>query len=168
MLLVRVLGDQDHEKGRHQLIIWCAKRYWKLGTHEKYYRLRDAGDTSVWDCDAVSKCGGSTLLPSPQSAEDQFVIDLGATRSEQSNLFTHTLGVSRRESEHDVLATEKTTDNVHRSLISEFRTRCALRRNARDDRSGLAWVRYSFGKARPSWPISARPQWIDRMTHGAG
>jgi len=65
MLLVRVLGDEDHEEGRHRLIIWCAKGYCKLGTHEEYHRVSDVGDTSVWDCDALSKCGGSALLPSP-------------------------------------------------------------------------------------------------------
>ena len=65
MLLVRVLGDQDHEEVRHRLMIWRAKRYWELGTREEYHRVGDAGETSVWDRDAVSNCGGSTLLPSP-------------------------------------------------------------------------------------------------------
>jgi len=43
---------------------------------------------------------------------------MGATRSEPGDLFARALGVSRREPEHDVLAREKTTENVHRSLIS--------------------------------------------------
>jgi hypothetical protein len=30
---------------------------------------------------------------------------------------THPLGVNRRKPEHDVLAREKTTENVHRTLI---------------------------------------------------
>jgi hypothetical protein len=118
VLLVRVLGDEDHEEGRHRLIIRCAKRYWKGSTHEQHHRVSDAGDAGVWDRDAVSNCGGSTLLPSPQSPEGQLVIDLGTTRSESRDLLTHPLGVSRRKPEHDVLGREKTTENVHRSLIS--------------------------------------------------
>jgi len=118
VLLVGVLGNQDHEEGRHWLMICRAKRYWNFGTHEQYHRFSDTGDTSVRDRDTMSKCGGSTLLPSPKSSEDHPVIDLVVTGGERGDRFAHSLGVGRREPEHDILAREKTTDRVHKALIT--------------------------------------------------
>ena len=117
MLFIRMLGDQDHEESRHGPIIWRTERYRKLRAHEQHHRVSDPGDTGMWNRDAASQCSGSALLPSPERSENQFAIDMGPTAGEASDLFARLLRVSRRYTQHDVFAGEKTTDDVHKSLI---------------------------------------------------
>jgi CBS domain containing-hemolysin-like protein len=65
VLLVGVLGNQDHEEGRHWLMIRRTKRYWVLGTRKQHHRGDNARNTGVWNRDPVSNSRRSTLLPSP-------------------------------------------------------------------------------------------------------
>lgn len=118
MFFVCVLGNQDHEEGRHGLAIRCAKRYGERGACKEYDRFADAGDTRVRDGKAISEASGCALLPSPQRSEDQCVIDPVVAPDQQSDFLECASLVSGRKSEYDVLVREKTTNHAHKSPMS--------------------------------------------------